>query len=148
MCMYMQKRTYDSGCSTGQEVGLRSLLSCPQAQFSPTISWSYEAWEHAVISGTYCFLGGKLSIHSCSQKEMFLFSNQFWRCFWKNDLKYGVNVILFSWLKRKKKSHNRNNTPCEVSNLQTTGKTKPASQRYKKNINFYLMLPGRLCKQI
>lgn len=37
---------------------------------------------------------------------------------------------------------------CEVDKLQTKGKTKPASQRYKKEkINLYVMLPRRLCKQ-
>lgn len=49
----------------------------------------------------------------------------------------------FSKIKKKRKSWGRNNSLCEVDKLQTKGKTKPASQRYKKkNVNFYLCCQG------
>lgn len=38
----------------------------------------------------------------------------------------------FPKIKKKRKSWGRNNSLCEVDKLQTKGKTKPASQRYKK----------------
>lgn len=47
--------------------------------------------------------GGELSIHSYVQKKMFLVSNLFWRCFWKNALEPGVNVPLFFKIKKEKK---------------------------------------------
>lgn len=43
--------------------------------------------------------------------------------------------LFFSKLKRKRKSWGRNNSLCEVDKLQTKGKTKPASQRYKKKMS-------------
>lgn len=140
--MAMQKRVL--GFSTvpvaeSKAQGGRAALLC----LSSLPPW-HEAirCENMHTSKEYTIPGEELSIRSYSQKKMFLVSSQFWRCFWKN----GVNMTLFK-IKKKKKSCSRNNSLCEVDKLQTKGKTKPASQRYKKNISFYLMLPGRLCKQ-